>query len=59
MDGIEQHLNIIESLRRLMARYVYAADHQRWQEVASLFTPEGTFTPYNADGTVLRRMNSP
>ncbi|SEN17036.1 nuclear transport factor 2 family protein [Actinacidiphila rubida] len=58
MNEIER-LSIIESLRRLMARYVYAADHQQWDELASLFTPDGSFTPHNADGTVLRRMDGP
>lgn len=58
MNEIER-LSTIESLRRLMARYVYAADHQQWDELASLFTRDGSFTPHNADGTVLRRMGSP
>lgn len=58
MDDIER-LSNIESLRRLMARYVYVADHQQWDELAALFTPDGSFTPHNADGTVLRRMGSP
>jgi hypothetical protein len=56
MDDIDR-LTIIENLRRLMARYVYIADHQRWPELAALFTPDGTFTPHNVDGSVLRRMN--
>ncbi|CAM5659807.1 MULTISPECIES: nuclear transport factor 2 family protein [Streptomyces] len=55
MDEIER-LSTIEELRRLMARYVYNADHQRWDELAALFTPEGTFTPHNGDGTVVRHM---
>ena len=55
MDDIDR-LTIIENLRRLMARYVYSADHQRWPELAALFTPDGTFTPHNVDGSVLRRM---
>ncbi|MGW3465807.1 nuclear transport factor 2 family protein, partial [Streptomyces olivaceoviridis] len=44
MDEIER-LSTIEELRRLMARYVYNADHQRWDELAALFTPEGTSRP--------------
>jgi hypothetical protein len=55
MDDIDR-LTVIENLRRLMARYVYSADHQRWPELAALFTPDGTFTPHNVDGSVLRRM---
>lgn len=55
MDDIER-LTIIEDLRRLMARYVYSADHQRWPELAALFTPDGTFTPHNVDGSVAQRM---
>jgi hypothetical protein len=55
MDVIER-LSTIEDLRRLMARYVYNADQQRWEELASLFTTDGTFTPHNVDGSVARRM---
>ncbi|PSM43257.1 nuclear transport factor 2 family protein [Streptomyces dioscori] len=55
MDDMEK-LVVVEGLRRLMARYVYAADHQQWDELASLFTPDGTFTPHDTDGTVLIRM---
>lgn len=55
MDAIER-LTIIEELRRLMARYVYLADHQRWDELAALFTPDGTFTPRDVAGSPLRRM---
>ncbi|MFC4330913.1 nuclear transport factor 2 family protein [Streptomyces andamanensis] len=54
-----ERLSTIEELRRVMARYVYAADHQNWSELASLFTEDGTFTPHNVDGTVLRTMGSP
>jgi hypothetical protein len=55
MDDIER-LAIVEDLRRLMARYVYNADHQRWQDVAAQFAPDATFTPHNVDGSVARRM---
>jgi SnoaL-like domain len=58
MDDIER-LVIIEDLRRLMARYVYNADHQRWPDLAALFTPDGTFTPHNVDGSVALRMAGP
>jgi hypothetical protein len=55
MKEIER-LSTIEDLRRLMARYVYNADQQRWKDLASLFTTDGTFTPHNVDGSVARRM---
>jgi hypothetical protein len=55
MKEIER-LSTIEDLRRLMARYVYNADQQRWEDLASLFTTDGTFTPRNVDGSVARRM---
>jgi hypothetical protein len=51
-----ERLTIIEDLRRLMARYVYNADHQRWPDLAALFAPDATFTPHNVDGSVARRM---
>ncbi|MFF3514370.1 nuclear transport factor 2 family protein [Streptomyces sp. NPDC002573] len=55
MDAVER-LSIIEAVRRVMARYVRHADHQQWQELASLFTPDGTFTPYQLDGSAWVRM---
>lgn len=55
MEEIER-LSTIEDLRRLMARYVYNADQQRWEDLASLFTTDGTFTSHNVDGSVARRM---
>ncbi|WP_320779284.1 nuclear transport factor 2 family protein [Streptomyces sp. CRN 30] len=55
MDTVER-LNVIEELRRLMARYVRYADEQRWPDLARLFTPDGTFTPHRPDGSVWLRM---
>ena len=55
MDVIER-LSTIEDLRRLMARYVYNADRQCWEDLASLFTADGTFTPQNVDGSIAARM---
>ncbi|MFR9794773.1 nuclear transport factor 2 family protein [Streptomyces sp. MS06] len=49
-------LVIVEDLRRLMASYVHLADHQRWEELAQLFTPDGTFTPRLVDGSPVRVM---
>ncbi|MEV6174338.1 nuclear transport factor 2 family protein [Streptomyces sp. NPDC051954] len=56
MNDVER-LSAIEDLRRLMARYVRYADHKRWQDLAGLFTPDGTFTPHKPDGSVWLRMN--
>ncbi|WP_037858943.1 nuclear transport factor 2 family protein [Streptomyces sp. NRRL S-340] len=55
MDTAER-LATIEDLRRVMARYVRYADHQRWQDLAGLFTPGGSFTPHKPDGSVWMRM---
>jgi hypothetical protein len=55
MDDVER-LTITEDLRRLMAHYVYLADHQRWQDMAALFAPQATFSPHNVDGSLTRRM---
>jgi hypothetical protein len=41
MKEIER-LSTLEDLRRLMSRYVYNADQQRWEDLASLFTTDGT-----------------
>ena len=51
-----ERLVIVENLRRLMARYVYLADHQRWTDLAGLFTPDGTFIPRLVDGSPIRVM---
>ncbi|AKG46860.1 dehydratase [Streptomyces xiamenensis] len=56
MEAVER-LSITEELRRLMARYVRYADHQRWDDLANLFTPDGTFSPHKPDGTVWLHMN--
>ncbi|MFE0631882.1 nuclear transport factor 2 family protein [Streptomyces sp. NPDC058864] len=55
MNDVER-LSTIEELRRLMARYVRYADQKRWQDLAGLFTPDGTFTPRRPDGSVWLRM---
>src|SRR5262245_335195 len=51
MNDLER-LTAIEDIRRVMARYVRYADHHRFEDLAGLFTPDGTFTPYKADGPV-------
>ncbi len=55
MDAVER-LSVVEDLRRLMARYVRYADNHRWQDLADLFTKDGTFTPHKPDGSVWLRM---
>ncbi|MFF1485438.1 nuclear transport factor 2 family protein [Streptomyces sp. NPDC058319] len=55
MDAAER-LAITEDVRRLMARYARYADHHRWQDLAGLFAPDGTYTPYKPDGTPWLRM---
>ena len=52
-----ERLTITEDVRRLMARYVRYADNQRWNDLANLFTEDGTFTPHRPDGSVWMRMN--
>ena len=56
MQTVER-LTITEDVRRLMARYVRYADNQRWNDLANLFTEDGTFTPHRPDGSVWMRMN--
>lgn len=55
MDDVER-LVIVEDIRHLMARYVRHADHQRWTDLAGLFTPDGIFTPHKPDGSVWLRL---
>ncbi|OXM45650.1 nuclear transport factor 2 family protein [Amycolatopsis alba] len=45
-----------EDVRRVMARYVYNADHHRWDDLAALFTPDAPFTASAVDGSVQARM---
>jgi SnoaL-like domain len=56
MNDIER-LTITEEIRRVMARYVRYADYQRWEDLAGLFTPAGTFTPLKPDGSVWLSMS--
>jgi hypothetical protein len=49
----------IEEIRQLNARYArYAryADARRWTDLADLFTPDGSFTSYAVDGSVVAEM---
>jgi len=55
MDHLSR-LVAVEEVRRVMARYVYNADHHRWADLAALFTPDAPFTAYEVDGTVQARM---
>jgi hypothetical protein len=56
MNDLER-LSFTEEIRRVMARYVRYADYQRWQDLAGLFTPTGTFTPHKPDGSVWLHMS--
>ncbi len=55
MDAVER-LSTVEDLRRVMASYVRHADHHRWQNLADLFTKDGTFITHKPDGSVWIRM---
>ena len=58
MDDIER-LTLADEIRHVMARYVRCADHQRWQDLAGLFTPTGTFThtsPARSPGGTRRQL---
>lgn len=51
-----EKLIAINDIREVMARYVRYADHKKFHDLASLFTPDGTFTPHNVDGSVWMHM---
>ncbi len=55
MDDLGR-LTATEDVRRVMARYVYCADHHRWDELAALFTTEAPFTAYTVEGAVQAQM---
>jgi hypothetical protein len=44
-------------MRRLEASYARYADENRWQDLADLFTMDGTFTPLDVEGNVLVSMS--
>jgi hypothetical protein len=46
----------IEEIRQLMARYARYADAKRWDSLAGLFTPDGTFVSHAVDGGVVADM---
>ena len=51
-----EKLVAINEIRDLMARYARLADEKRFTDLASLFTPTGTFTPHNVNGEVWSHM---
>jgi hypothetical protein len=51
-----EKLIAINEIRELMARYVRFADDKKFIDLASLFTPEGTFTPHKVNGDAWIRM---
>jgi hypothetical protein len=50
-------LNAIEDIRRLEARYARYADYKRWEDLAGLFTQDGTFRSLDVDGNPVVDMN--
>ena len=46
----------INEIREVMARYARHADHKEFEDLAGLFTPDGTFTPHQVDGSVWMHM---
>ncbi|MFI7120120.1 nuclear transport factor 2 family protein [Amycolatopsis sp. NPDC049868] len=55
MDDLAR-LVAVEDVRRVMARYVYSADHHRWDDLAALFTPDAPFVASTVDGAIQARM---
>jgi len=55
MDDLAR-LVATEDVRRVMARYVYSADHHRWDDLAALFLPDAPFVASTVDGSVQARM---
>ena len=51
-----EKLSIINDVRDLMARYARLADEKKFADLASLFTPTGTFTPHKVNGEVWTHM---
>jgi hypothetical protein len=52
-----QTLLAIEELRKLEARYARYADEKRWDDLAGLFTPDGSFVSNDASGNPIAVMN--
>ncbi|HKC81698.1 MAG TPA: nuclear transport factor 2 family protein [Gemmatimonadaceae bacterium] len=55
MSDVER-LVAINEIREVMARYARHADHKEFEDLAGLFTPDGTFTPHKVDGSVWMHM---
>ena len=51
-----EKLVAINEIREVMARYARHADHKEFEDLAGLFTPDGTFTPHKVDGSVWMHM---
>ena len=51
-----ERLTLADEIRELMARYVRYADEKRWDALAQLFTPDGSFTPLDVAGKPLAQM---
>jgi hypothetical protein len=50
-------LRELEQIRTVEARYARYADEKRSAAVAGLFTPDGTFTSHNVDGSIVADMS--
>lgn len=55
---MQNHLVVVETIRRSKARYCRYVDTQNWPEFASLFSQSPTIRFLGEDGTVLADFNS-
>ena len=56
MTDLEK-LKITDDIRTVMAKYVRNADNKKFNALAGLFTPDGTFTPLDVNGDALVEMS--
>ncbi len=54
-----ERLIITDECRRVMADYVYHADHGEWNALANLFTPDASFTAYGPKGELYLDLTGP
>lgn len=52
-----ERLIITDDIRTVMARYVRYADNKKFNDLANLFTEQGTFTPLDVAGEALTVMS--
>src|SRR5258707_1107615 len=53
-----EKLVAINEIREVMARYARHADHKEFEDLAGLFTPDGTFTPHKESDYALTTANT-